>query len=78
MRFCVFEEGDIYEDENFAKARSALEAEEQLEHSETLVTAAIKDEVLKEIKEQVVEKVLTEALEGITETAEAQEKELNN
>ncbi len=68
---------DIFDDENFAKARSALEAEEQLEHSETLATAAIKDEVLKEIKEQVVEKVLSEALEGITETAEAQEKEVN-
>jgi len=68
---------DVYDDENFAKARSALAAEEQLESSETLATAAIKDEVLKEIKEQVVEKVLTEALEGITETADAQEKEIN-
>ena len=68
---------DIYEDENFAKAMSALEAESQLENSETLATAAIKDEVLKEIKEQVVEKVLSEALEGINETADAQEKEIN-
>lgn len=68
---------DIFDDENFAKARSALEAETQLENSETLATAAIKDEVLKEIKEQVVEKVLNEALEGINETADAQEKEIN-
>lgn len=68
---------DIFYDENFAKARSALEAEEQLESSQTLATAAIKDDVLKEIKEQVVEKVLNEALEGINETADAQEKEIN-
>lgn len=68
---------DIYEDENFAKARSALEAEEQLENSQTLATVAIKDDVLKEIKEQVVEKVLSEALEGINEAADAHQKEIN-
>ena len=68
---------DIYDDENFAKARVALEAEEQLDHSETLATAAINDEVLKEIKEQVVGKLLSEALDGINEAADAHEKEIN-
>ena len=68
---------DIFDDENFAKARSALEAEAQLENSETLATAAISDEVLKEIKEQVVGKLLSEALDGINEAADAREKEIN-
>ncbi len=66
---------DVYSDENFAKARSALLAEEQLDHSDTLATAAIDDEVLKEIKDKVVGQVLNEALESINETADAQIKE---
>ena len=61
---------DVYEDENFAKARYALEAEESLDNSETIATAAIKEEVLQEIKEQVVEKVMNEALDNINEEAE--------
>ena len=66
---------DIYGDENFAKARFALEAEEHLDNSQTLATAAIKEEVLQEIKDQVVEKVLNEALDGINEQVEARELE---
>jgi len=66
---------DVYEDENFAKARYALEAEEQLESSEAIATAAVKEEVIQEIKEQVVEKVLHEALDGINEEVEAKAKE---
>ena len=69
---------DIFDDENFAKARSALEAEEQIDNSQTIATAAITDEVLREIKQQVVGKVLNEALEGINETAEAQKKKEYN
>ena len=68
---------DVFDDENFAKARCALEAESQLENSETLANVAIKQEVISEIKEQVVEKVLSEALEGINETAKAQAEENN-
>lgn len=66
---------DVYEDENFAKARYALEAEEELDSSETITTAAIKEEVLQEIKEQVVEKILTDALDEINEEADAKYKQ---
>ena len=66
---------DIYEDENFSKARFALEAEEQLDSSETIATAAIKEEVLQEIKEKVVEEVMHEALDHINEEVEAKAKE---
>lgn len=66
---------DIYEDENFSKARFALEAEGELDNSETIATAAIKEEVLQEIKEQVVEKVMNEALDHINEEVEAKAKD---
>ena len=66
---------DIFEDENFTKARAALEAEAQVDKSETIVTAAITDEVLQEIKEQVVGKVMEDALDGINEEIEAKAKE---
>lgn len=66
---------DVYEDENFSKARFALEAEGELNKSETIATAAIKEEVLQEIKEQVVEKVMHKALDGINEEAEAKVKD---
>lgn len=66
---------DVYEDENFSKARFALEAESKLDESETIATAAIKEEVLQEIKDQVVEKVMHEALDSITEEAEAKVQE---
>lgn len=66
---------DVYEDENFSKARFALEAEGELDSSETIATAAIKEEVLQEIKEQVVEKVMNEALDNINEEVEAKAKE---
>ena len=66
---------DVYEDENFAKARYALEAEEAIDKSETIATAAIKEEVLQEIKEHVVEMVMHEALDGINEEVEAKAKD---
>ena len=68
---------DVYSDENFAKARSALLADEQLDNSETLATAAVSDELLKEIKEKVVNQVLNEALESINEKADALKKEID-
>ena len=66
---------DIYDDENFAKARSALLADGHLESSDTLTTSAISDDVMNEIKNKGVEKVLNEALESINEIAEAKIKD---
>lgn len=66
---------DVFDDENFAKARFALEAEEQIDNTEAVMTATVKEEVLQEIKEQVVEKVLHEALDGINEEVDAKSKE---
>ena len=66
---------NIFDDESFSKARFALEAEDQLDKSETITSAAIKEEILQEIKEQVVEKILTDALDEINEEADAKYKE---
>lgn len=66
---------DIFDDENFAKARFALEAEEQIDNTEAAMAATVKEEVIQEIKEQVVEKVLHEALDGINEEVDAKSKE---
>ena len=62
-------------DENFAKARFALEAEEQIDNTEAAMAATVKEEVIQGIKEQVVEKVLHEALDGINEEVDAKNKE---
>lgn len=66
---------DIFDDENFAKARFALEAEEQIDNTEAAMVATVKEEVIQGIKEQVVEKVLHEALDGINEEVDAKNKE---
>ena len=70
---------DIFEDDNFKKASYALEAEESLSESEVIANAAaekeIKDEVLHEIEDQVVEKILTGALDGINEQVENKAKD---
>ena len=66
---------DVFEDENFARARAALEADEQIDKSETITTAAIKTEVIQEIKEQVVERVMEDARKEINEEADAKANE---
>lgn len=64
---------NIFENENFAKARYALEAEDQIESSDP-INSAVKEEVLQGIKEQVFEKILTDALDDITVEADAKIK----
>ena len=66
---------DVFEDENFKKAIYALEAEENLEKSEVIATAVaekeMKEEVLHQIEGEVVEKILTDALDEINKQVEA-------
>ena len=67
---------DIYSDEGFIKAKSALEAQERIEYHETVEKAKaeskITEEVIHQVEERIVDEIINTVAEEIVQKAEAE------
>lgn len=69
---------DIYTDENFNKAKSAIEAQERVEHHEAVEKAKaenkISEDVIHQVEERIVDEIINTVAEEIIQKAEAENK----
>lgn len=67
---------DIYTDENFIKAKGALEAQERVEHHEAVEKVRaenkISEEVIHQVEERIVDEIISSVAEEIIQKAEAE------
>ncbi len=67
---------DIFSDDDFMKAKSVLEAQERIEHHETIEKAKaenkISEEVIHQVEEKIVDEILSTVAEDIITKAEAE------
>ena len=67
---------DIYTDESFIKAKGAMEAQERVEHHETVEKVKaenkISEEVIHQVEERIVDEIINTVAEEIIQKAEAE------
>lgn len=73
---------DIYSDESFNKAKSAIEAQERVEHHETLEKVKaenkITEDVIHQVEERIVDEIINTVAEEIIHKAEEENKAEEN
>ena len=69
---------DIYTDESFIKAKGAIEAQERIEHHETVEKVKaenkISEDVIHQVEERIVDEIINTVAEEIIQKAEAENK----